>query len=280
MIIIDRIKKALIAYDIRRILIACGLVIKRSTTTNKVISLINKLHPFETEKKMIRMGNNGDGGYLLPNDLEGIEACFSPGVDDMSLFEKDCYYRNIKIFLADKSVKNPQLDLNPNTYSFLKKHVGCTTNKDFITMDDWVKSTNILPESDLILQMDIDLGEYITLINMSDALIKRFRIIIIEFHSLNKLWDSDFFNIAETIFNKILQTHTPVHIHPNNYEPIAKNNGVLIPIVAEFTFLRNDRDSFKNYQTKFPHKLDSDNNKNGKHITLPQNWYKTKQNLS
>lgn len=38
-------------------------------------------------KDLIRLGPNGDGGYLVPDDLTGIEACFSPGVCATSEFE-------------------------------------------------------------------------------------------------------------------------------------------------------------------------------------------------
>ena len=43
-------------------------------------SFLNDLRVYQTE--LVRLGGNNDGGYLLPNDLEGITACFSPGVDN------------------------------------------------------------------------------------------------------------------------------------------------------------------------------------------------------
>ena len=55
---------------------------------------------------------------------------------------------------------------------------------------------------------------------------------------------------------------------------MIKNRGVSIPLVAEFTFLRNDRDSFNEFQTKFPHNLDTDNTNDKQHIVLPENWYR------
>ena len=60
------------------------------TDTEDVRSLIKRLRPLSTDKKLIRFGPKGDGGYLLPEDLIGIDACFSPGVADLAGFEKDC----------------------------------------------------------------------------------------------------------------------------------------------------------------------------------------------
>ena len=136
-----------------------GSIIIPHTPKESVVSLINKLHPYSIDKELIRLGPNGDGGYLVPDDLVGIEACFSPGVDQISEFEADCLKRGMQIFLADKSVDKPKLDLASDKYNFLKKHIGITNNEDFITMDEWVKSGRLDEKSDLLLQMDIEGGE-------------------------------------------------------------------------------------------------------------------------
>jgi hypothetical protein len=122
--------------------------------------------------------------------------------------------------------------------------------------------------------MDIEGDEYYSLINMSDSLMNRFRIMVIEFHSLHNLWNPYYFNLNKIVFDKILQTHICVHIHPNNYWGIDSRFGVEIPRIAEFTFIRKDRVTDKTFAHSFPHKLDYDNTEN-KTISLPKNWYKS-----
>lgn len=39
--------------------------------------------------KLTRIGSSNDGGYLVPDDLDGIKSCFSPGVANNSDFEFD-----------------------------------------------------------------------------------------------------------------------------------------------------------------------------------------------
>lgn len=252
-----------------------GKIALKRTPEEKVKGLIKKLHPVNTNKGLIRVGPNGDGGYLVPNDLEGIKACFSPGVDIVSQFELECLNRGMDIYLADKSVDKPNLDISEDRYHFIKKFVGCTNNQDFITMDAWVNSANLKPTDELLLQMDIEEGEYNCLINISDELMSRFRIIVIEFHRFQDLWIPDFFNKVETVIDKLLQTHTCVHIHPNNCDPVYSEYGTDIVPVAEFTFLRNDRISFKSYANQFPHPLDFDNTTH-KPVVLPESWYRKK----
>lgn len=247
-------------------------IFRKITKKEKVIGLIESLHPFNTDYALIRFGNDGDGGYLIPNDIEGISACFSPGVFMVSDFEMDCLKSGMKIFLADKSVDKPNINIPESNYHFLKKFVGCINDDDFITMDDWVDSSGLPAKSDLLLQMDIEGYEYISIINMSDLLMNRFRIIVVEFHGLQDLWQPRFFDFADSTFNKILKTHTCVHIHPNNGDGMEVRLGVKIPKTAEFTFLRNDRISHKKPSTQFPHDLDVDNT-NSKTMILPDNWF-------
>ena len=257
---------------LRNVIAKSGLAIEFHTPKELVVSLIQKLHPFLIDKDLIRLGPIGDGGYLLPDDLDNIEACFSPGVDVVSGFEEDCLEHGMKIFLADKSVDKPNFNLSSDKYNFLKKYVGCTNNSDFITMDEWVNSSHLDKNSDLLLQMDIEGDEYFSLLNISNFLLERFRILVIEFHFLDKLWNPYFYNLAEVVFNKILQTHICVHIHPNNILCIDTQLGVEIPKIAEFTFIRKDRINYKKGLMQFPNMLDCDNTKN-KHIKLPNNWY-------
>ena len=223
-----------------------------------------------SDKELIRLGPKGDGGYLLPDDLAGIEACFSPGVSFLSGFEKDCADLGIKIFLADKSVERP-VESHALFY-FTKKYLGATTSGNFITLDDWVNSSLSGSQSDLMLQADIEGYEYGLFLSASDHLMRRFRIIIVEFHHLDQLWNQPFFQLASRAFDKVLQTHTCIHIHPNNYSSPLHRGGLVIPEMAEFTFLRNDRLSNPSYATTFPHPLDFDNTPKT-HLPLPKCWY-------
>jgi hypothetical protein len=249
-----------------------GKIIIKQTSREKVLNLIERLHPYDPGVDLIRIGANGDGGYLVPDDLEGIDACFSPGVAVVSEFEMDCFEMGMQLFLADKSVDAPKLSLDASKYHFLKKHVGCTNNDELISLDSWVNDFYGKTETELLLQMDIEGSEYLTLAAASDKLLSRCRIIVIELHDLHKLWNPEFFNLANEVISKILQTHTCVHIHPNNCTGIVTRLNVEIPPIAEFTFLRNDRFTKRIRQTTFPHRLDFDNMK-AEHIALPKQWY-------
>ena len=50
------------------------------TLSDKVTALVRVFAPYTTEHKLVRVGGDNDGGYLIPDDLEGIAADFPPAV--------------------------------------------------------------------------------------------------------------------------------------------------------------------------------------------------------
>jgi hypothetical protein len=102
---------------------------------------------------------------------------------------------------------------------------------------------------------------------------RRFRIIVAEFHQLDHLWCRPFIGLAGRAFDRILESHACVHIHPNNCCGSMRKGGLDIPRVMEFTFQRRDRLSGPAYETIFPNPLDRDNTEN-KALPLPGCWYR------
>lgn len=267
-----KIKKLVRKYVFKKLL-EKGFDVKKMNSKEKVIEFIEKLHPVKTQYELIRIGPNTDGGYLVPDDLQGIEACFSPGVDQVSEFELECINLGMKVFMADKSVDKPNLSIPETSYGFLKKYIGTSDNDDFITMDTWVNQSLESKISELILQMDIEGSEYYSILKTSSSLMKRFRIMVFEFHYLERLWDVEGFDLLSTVFDKILETHICVHIHPNNCCGVTIRQGIEIPRVAEFTFIRKDRVNLQGYQNIFPNILDFDNTSKPSMI-LSKDWYR------
>ncbi len=253
-----------------KILSVFGLTVSVKTQEAEMQSLISSLRPRKTSRPLIRMGPDSDGGYLIPDDLDGITSVFSPGVSDTAGFEEQCASLGMDVFLADKSVDGPP---NPNEkFVFQKKYLGATSNADYMTINEWMAGSIDDQHGDLILQMDIEGYEYEVLLNISPENLNRFRIIIIEFHWLNWLWNRQFYLLASSAIVKLLQTHQCVHAHPNNACYVTNLHGISIPSMIEFTFYRKDRDEMASYSTTFPHPLDRDNAA-ARSVKLPKVWY-------
>jgi hypothetical protein len=227
------------------------------TSPASLHALLRELRPLDAGIDLIRVGPENDGGYLVPDDLDGIRYVFSPGVSNESGFEAALADRGMQVFLADQSVDGPAV-VHPR-FTFDKRFVGCLSDDRYMTLDDWHASKLGDDESELLLQMDIEGAEFETLLAASPALIRKFRIMVIEFHQLAQLWNEPFFSVAARAFHKLLATHAVIHIHPNNCCGSVKSAGFEIPRIAEFTLLRRDRLRSTSYRTNFPHPLDRPN---------------------
>ncbi|MEM9259637.1 MAG: FkbM family methyltransferase, partial [Bacteroidota bacterium] len=249
--------KKIIDKVIRGSLATSGKIAVYHTPADKIKALARLIYPVKTDKPLIRLGGQRDGGYLVPDDLEGISACFSPGVDQVSEFELACINRGMHVYLADQSVDAPGTDLPEGKFTFLKKFIGPAEKEGYTTMEQWVGNSEVTNGEELLLQMDVEGAEYYTILSMSDDLISRFRIIVVEFHWLDQLWQKPFFHLVMAVLEKLTRNHTCVHNHPNNFYPRPHwFKEVPIPRLMELTFLRNDRINEKSFTNQFPHPLD------------------------
>jgi hypothetical protein len=247
-----------------------GISVAMQTDKEAVLALLSLVHPLITEHPLIRLGCGGDGGYLVPDDLKGISACFSPGVDNRASFETSLIERGIPCYLADGSVDCAPI--KSDMVHFSKKFLGVTTNATTVTLDDWVNA-NKPGRDDLILQMDIEGAEWPVLLNVSRDTLRRFRIIVIELHDLERLMDKHAFVIIQATFERLLQDFYIVHNHPNNYGWIVRCHSLVIPRVVEMTLIRKDRVTSIEFARTFPHPLDAKNDINRPDIPLPRFWF-------
>jgi hypothetical protein len=254
---------------IKKVLARRGLGIAKRTPTEDVAWLVRKMHPIRAEAGLVRFGPNRDGGYLVPNDLVGVDYLFSPGVSTESGFELDCAKRGMKCFLADASIDGPTI-MHPN-FVFTKRFVGSVPSDSYMTIESWVQESIGDAQGDLMLQMDIEGYEYETLLAIPESLLKRFRIIIVEFHDLDAMFVQSQFKWVNAVFHKLLSNHLVVHSHPNNAIRSVRIDGIEIPPLLEITFLRKDRQHSREYETRFPNELDFDCGSK-ETLFLPREW--------
>jgi hypothetical protein len=245
--------------------------ITRRTKNSDIRELIQTLRPLDCGIDLIRIGSPTDGGYLIPDDLEGIKYCFSPGVSKSSDFESHMADRGVKSFLADYSVDKPAT--SRAEFTFDKKFLGSFDGGNYITLASWKDKYIRDYKGDLILQMDIEGCEYEVILNTPDSLLDQFRIVTIEFHHLNNLFDPFAFILFSSCFRKLLQYFYVAHIHPNNFRGSVKFGEIEIPEVMEFTFINKRRVSSTKPQCVFPHKLDVENKATYPPMPLPKCWY-------
>jgi hypothetical protein len=234
--------------------------------------VVHALRPVKTKFPLIRVGGKNDGGYLVPDDLDDIKVCFSPGVDITASFERDLLSRGILSHLADASVDGPPDGFK--VLSFEKKFLGVVNDNEYMTLTSWMSDKHAFT-GDYILQMDIEGAEYQTIIATDPNVLRMFRIIVVEVHDVQAWFNNPIaWETMQDFFCKLLADFHVVHLHPNNNCPFIDADGFLMPTVFEMTLLRNDRAIPEGFCDQFPHPLDQPNVLDKPDRPMPEGWYK------
>lgn len=110
-----------------------------------------------------------------------------------------------------------------------------------MTLKSWLESSIGEANGDCILQMDIEGAEYECLLSTPSCVLRRFRIIVIEFHALDLIASKLGYLLIARTFEHLAADFRIVHIHPNNCRKPVRVSGVEIHPVIEVTLLRQDR---------------------------------------
>ena len=236
--------------------------------------------------KLIRIGGTKDGAYLIPDDLDGIKHCFSPGVNQIKDFEDELAFKyGICSHMCDFSTNLNSLKTNiiSSLQTFDKKWLDPSSHRNNISLDKFVNKYARNKNDDLILQIDIEGSEYINLLSTSEKTLNRFRIIAIEFHGFKNFKTNKYKRLISPTLHKLDKNHVCVHAHANNccgdyYDKDSKLN---IPDVIELTFLRRDRflkkSIHKMIQPIFMNELDIRKNVDClDELNLNKNWFNSK----
>ena len=246
-----------------------NLYIEKKTPKSDILRVLKKLLPFKIEHNLLRLGEENDGGYLIPNDFYGIKNNYSAGVGELTKFEKDLEKRfSIKSNMVDFNHIDPKIF--PKESKFLKKRIGIISSENEININDWLKDEN----EEIILKMDIEGDEYLTLTSISDENLNKIRIFVLEVHDLRHLRNYFFFKTFEKILSRLNKVFYVCHLHANNSSKIKNIGGFKIPDMLEITLIRKDRiKNFSGQYAEIPHKLDQKTVLNKDEIFIDKNWY-------
>jgi hypothetical protein len=254
------------------------------------INTIQKLKIKKINIPLIRLGPNRDGGYLVPDCLQDCKYLFSIGVGSVSDFEMDFInwgqkspdyniHNDRQAFLLDKleyTDQNYALSNERLFKNFENKWLGTKNDDSTITLDNFVNSKEhiINGNKNLVLQMDIEANEYVTILATSDKTLLRFKILVIEFHYLHYLNNRVFSILFNSFIDKILENFILCHLHPNNGRSVINIHGVRIPKLLEATFIRKDQCKLIEGEPEIPHSFDRKNLPYRKVVKLDNFFYK------
>ena len=256
---------------IQKLAYANGFVLQRQVHESGYSEVFDALKPVRTEHALVRFGGDSDGGYLVPDDLDGIVALFSPGVDQVATFERDAIARGIRSFQIDGSVA--ESPLNDALNEFESQFLGIFSDERQVTLDDWVAEKLPDTHGDLMLQMDIEGYEWAALAHVSESTLARFRIVVLELHGLELVFSSYVAALFLPVLRKLNRLFDVVHLHANNYAQTVGNKNRQVAPLLEVTLLRKDRSTVREPIAGLPHPLDCDNVPGNPSIAVPRSMY-------
>ena len=246
-----------------------GVFVEKIVPQKRIKNILKRILPKKIDIGLIRLGENGDGGYLVPNDLNNIDKNYSAGVGFLTKFEQDL---ENSFFISSNLLDFNEVDkkIVPNKSQFLKKKLSLEDNTDEISINNWIKDA----DKEIILKIDIEGDEYAVLTNISEKNLRKIRILVVEFHGLRNFRSHFFLNHFEKILSRLEKIFHSCHLHINNSGKQKKINGYYIPDMIEMTFIRKDRvKNFTGEFTKLPHPLDRRTVDYKDEIFIDPKWY-------
>lgn len=199
----------------------------------------------------IRLGDNGDCGYVIADNLGSYDMYISAGVGTNESFSRD-FIRHFAMNEQNSFAFDGTIDKYPWEYttdiSFVRKNISVVCDANHTNLDHLLSRCK-----DGFLKMDIEGYEWRWL--MYTKYLQNIKQIVIELHGVwSNVWCHGQCQNGLTLeyirecFEKLAETHVMVHVHGNNHAELVND----LPNVLEVTFVRRDNIQFQRNTHKFP----------------------------
>ncbi len=223
----------------------------------EIIDLLSYLTPRRSVRfSKIRLGRDGDGGYVLLDDFTGVSAALSFGIATECSWDTAIAERNIDVYQYDHTVDGP-----PTAHArfrFFKKEIAPAPSDQTESLGSVLAK---LPSAAgrLILKIDIEGAEWDVFDAATSEELARFAQIVAEFHGFAKAADPTWREKAQRVLAKLRSVFDVVHVHANNFGPLNVIANVAIPSTVELTLA--NRAIYECHETDeiFPTALDQPN---------------------
>ena len=200
------------------------------------------LATFEVPVEKIRLGSNGDGGYVIVPSMK-YDLFLSAGLSTNVDFENDFLnLYNVPCYGFDGTIDSLVPSAHKNI-QWIKKNIGPINSDTETNLHEYLNTYK-----NIFLKMDIEGAEFDWMNSCSKEQLGNLKQIVIEVHwpMTEKRWNS--------VYHRLVETHWLVHVHGNNHCGCFTMNGRPIPEVLELTYIRKKDWLSLNRNTRgFPH---------------------------
>lgn len=235
-------------------------------------ALLARITPRAIERaNLVRLGGPNDGGYVMLEPVAPpiITAAYSFGVGHDISWDAAIAARGIDVWLYDHTV-SPPAALPPRCRFVRKGIAGTSAGPDERTLAELVRENGHAGSRDLLLKLDVEGAEWGVLESASEPLLCQFQQIVVEFHGLADGVGGDRHEKIIAVLDKLARTHQCVHVHGNCDQPPLWLGDLVVPDVAEVTYVRRSdvEGRIGSVVRSLPMELDAPNNPGWPEIPL------------
>jgi hypothetical protein len=230
----------------------------KPVTHAELFALLNLIRPWQIASDVkVRLGSEGDGGYVMPSTSKKSNTVLSIGIGDEVSFDNQLAELGARVLQFDHTIAG-----SPSTHPRIKFHrVGWGRDEGpFLSLNSMMKLLDWDDARHPILKFDTEGAEWDCLLESTSEDLAKFEVLAGEFHAFDQLVNREYFDKAFAVFSKLALTHHVVHMHANNAGGMVMLGGIPFPRLLELTYLRKDAALFSGHSAEpIPGPLDRPN---------------------
>jgi hypothetical protein len=204
----------------------------------------------------IRLGRDGDGGYVLLDDFTSVSAALSFGIAGDCSWDTAIAERDIDVYQYDHTVVGPPT-ANAR-FRFFRKQIAAVSSDQAESLGSALAKLPSKAER-LILKIDIEGAEWEVFDAATSEELARLAQIVGEFHDFENVADPAWREKAGRVLAKLRSVFDIVHVHGNNFGPLNVVANVAIPSTFELTLANRAMYECQETDEIFPTALDQPN---------------------
>lgn len=204
-------------------------------------ALARLIRPITSDSlRLVRVGGDHDGGYVMADDFDGVVGAISIGVGPDVTWDRAISDRGIRVAMFDPTVR--RLPERVERGQFFRVGIGqASGSSTYRPLPELVTMANLPGHGDLLLKVDVEGAEWPSFERVEASHLQRCRQLAFEFHGLGALHDTASADRILTVLASLSAHHAPIHVHANNYDDLVRFDGNWFPNAIEVTYLRRDR---------------------------------------
>jgi hypothetical protein len=198
------------------------------------------LRPYATDADLIRVGDAGDGGYVMIEAFDAAGA-ISIGIGGNVSWDLDMARCGLPISMFDPTIAAPPAAVPGGTFHRIGLGTPVQAAASGLALKplaQLLEIANSPASGDLILKIDVEGAEWDALADVDDF--ARYPQVVLELHDMGRLNDEETAANVLHLLRAIHATHLPVHVHANNEAGLAAFGAYWLPEVLEVSYVRRD----------------------------------------